>query len=136
MIKRYISSKNIIETLKYVATGILISSINFILFYLLLKFSLGYLASNVISYLIATLLFFIINKYYIFKNISAGIYIIFKEFCLFIIMRITTLILDSILLTLFIEFFLLPIMLSKIIASVLVIGLNFILSKFIIFKNK
>ena len=124
------------EVILYVIFGVLTTVINLGSFYVLNKFfNINENIANVIAIILAVLFAYITNKDLVFHSEAKGFNEKFKEFAKFISGRIVTMIIEwggcALL-------FLLPIpnMISKLFMTVIVVILNFFISKFFAFKKK
>ena len=124
------------EVILYVIFGVLTTVINLGSFYVLNKFfNINENIANVIAIILAVLFAYITNKDLVFHSEAKGFKEKFKEFAKFISGRIVTMIIEwggcALL-------FLLPIpnMISKLFMTVIVVILNFFISKFFAFKKK
>lgn len=88
--------------------------------------------NNVLSWVFAVIFAYICNKKYVFKSKNRSIK---KEFFSFVTSRIVTLLLDMLVMFLMVTILLFNDTLSKLISQGLVIIINYILSKFIVFKR-
>lgn len=116
------------ELYSYLITGVLTTLINFIL-YFSLRNVIGIIYANIIAFIGAVLFAYITNKIYVFESTNNSV----KESILFFTMRIVTLVIETILL------YLMSLVifngLAKVLVSIINIILNYIFSKFIIFKG-
>jgi putative flippase GtrA len=121
------------EVISYLFFGILTTLINFIS-YLLLTDLLGvhYTAATTIAWFLAILFAYITNKIYVFKSQGN----ILKEFGSFIVFRLLSLGLDLGLMILLVSYLHVNDLLSKIAVNILIVILNYVLSKFIIFTKR
>lgn len=124
------------EVILYVIFGVLTTVINLGSFYVLNKFfNINENIANVIAIILAVLFAYITNKDLVFHSEAKGFKEKFKEFAKFISGRIVTMIIEwggcALL-------FLLPIpnMISKLFMTIIVVILNFFISKFFAFKKK
>lgn len=124
------------DVILYIIFGILTTLVNFVVFYILNSLiKLNENISNLIAIPLAILFAYFTNRKWVFHTKAKGFEENFNEFCKFIAGRAATMI---------IEFFgcmvlfLTPIpkMISKIIVSIIIIILNFFISKFFAFKQK
>ena len=144
--------KQIKELIKYLFFGLLTTVVglgSFKLFDVVLGEKL-YLLTNVISWIIAVAFAFITNKIWVFESKSFNTSIVFKELISFFGARVFTLLLEELGLWLLITvigmknisgFKLLGLdingnIMAKLIISVVVVIMNYIFSKFLIFKKK
>lgn len=129
------------ELISYGVFGVATTVVNWLVYSFFVKvFSVNLNIANMIAWLIAVLFAFVVNKLFVFQSKSWRKDIAYKEFTLFIGARIFSGIFEILglpfLLWLGIQQSLLGIegLVAKIIVSVLVIVLNYIFSKFIIFN--
>ena len=127
----------------YIVFGVLTTLINIVVYMLCFKMiGISNVISNVIAWFIAVLFAFITNKIWVFESKSFEMNICIKEFISFVAAREDTGV---------IEIFGVPLLvkiglnqrifgvdgaLSKVIVSVVVVVLNYVFSKLIVFKNK
>ena len=124
-------TKDAKELIRYLFFGAITVGINILL--LKLFIDLG----NIISYFIAVIINYIFNKYYVFKSFEIKkTKIINEQFLKFVGMRIVSLILDNFLFYICVSILQYPIYLSRIVLTIIIIALTFILNKFFIFVNK
>lgn len=94
------------------------------------------LISNFISWVIAVLFAFFTNRIWVFNSHTSGFVEFIKQMWDFIFGRIITLIIEELILFVFITKMHCISMAVKIIAQIIVIILNYIISKVIVFKDK
>lgn len=131
------------EIINYLIIGVLTTIVNLVVKYALLFTILN--ASNpmqlqiavIISWVIACIFAYITNRKIVFKSKSNKI---LKEFISFVFARIFTLLLEMLIMFIFVTSFKLNsdlwVIIWSIVAQVVVIVVNYILSKLVIFKNK
>ena len=122
------------ETVLYLIFGILTTIVNIVSFFLFNKL-FNYKLSNIIAFILAIVFAYITNKKYVFESKKEEKTEIIKEFIFFIGSRLFTFVLDMLLMVLFIEALFMNVLISKIIANIFVIILNYILSKKLVFKK-
>ena len=137
MIKQtYIKYKEIIN---YLIFGILTTFISLITYYLLIITILNpnnpieLQISNIISWIFSVTFAYITNKKYVFNSNEKKIK---KEILKFYTSRLSTLFIDIILMFIFVTILKLNDKIIKIIVSIIIIILNYILSKLIVFKKR
>ncbi len=89
--------------------------------------------AEVLSWTVSVLFAYYTNRKYVFKKKNSTS---FKEFISFISARITTLLIEMLIMYVFVSCLHFNDQIIKIIAQVVVIVLNYIFSKFIVFKTK
>lgn len=125
------------EVISYLIFGVLTTIVSYVTFWLFdTVFSFHYVLSNVLSWIFAVAFAFITNKLFVFESKSRDMGIIVKEIFTFASARILSLLFETGFIALAVEVFFVNKMLSKIIASVFVVIINYFASKFIIFKKK
>ena len=120
------------EQLLYIVFGIATTLVNFIAYFLFSKLNFGTVISTVLAWILAVLFAFFTNRKYVFKASENGF---LKQILGFFLMRITTGILDVLIMVLFVDVLEFNDLLIKILSNVLVIILNYIFSKFLVFKK-
>ena len=95
-----------------------------------------YLVANVLAWILAFIFAFITNKLFVFESKSWGRSVAMKEFLGFLSARLATGILDTALMWVFVSVIRIDDTLSKVIINLLVIVINYIASKFFIFKRE
>lgn len=151
-IKEFLKSEQFKELVKYLIFGVLttvVSILSFKLFDVILGERL-YLVSNVLSWILAVAFAFVTNKLWVFRSKNTEKKVIFRELFSFVSARIVSLLIEEGGLWLLIEVFSLNEMapfkvfsfsvngnlIAKIIMQVVVVILNYIFSKFFIFKKR
>ena len=118
------------ELVSYLIVGGITTFINVITFQLFCIF-FNYEISNIFAWIISVIFAFITNKKIVFKTNKNWK----KELIFFCILRLFTLAIESFGLYLMISIFEIKPLISKIIINIIVIILNYILSKFFIFHK-
>ena len=115
------------ETFLYLIFGIFTTLINILTYKILVNLNINYIIANIIAWIISVIFAFITNKYIVFNNKTSNF---IKEFLKFVISRLGTGLFDITISLLNFDDFIM-----KIISNFVVIILNYILSKFIVFKK-
>lgn len=125
------------EQILYIVFGVLTTAINIIAFFVCSRLmNLGLIPSNVIAWILSVLFAFVTNKIYVFNSKNYNFSVVLRELIDFVISRGATGILDLGLMYLFVSIIGIEDMISKIVINIIVIILNYILSKLYVFKNK
>lgn len=125
------------EQILYIVFGVLTTAINIIAFFVCSRLmNLGLIPSNVIAWILSVLFAFVTNKIYVFNSKNYNFSVVLRELIDFVISRGATGILDLGLMYLFVSVIGIEDMISKIVINIIVIILNYILSKLYVFKNK
>ena len=143
-LKRLLKKVFLSEAFLYVYIGFITTMISLISFDILnknlnptgTKDSLGWMVAEILAFVIAVTFAFFADKLVVFKSYSFIPTKIFAEFGLFISARLITEGINIIVMYVIINVMKQDAMLAKIISSVVVIVLNYLFSKFIIFKKK
>ena len=133
MLKMY---KKYNEIINYVIFGVLTTLVSLVTYYLCSKvFHIYYLVSNVISFIISVLFAYVTNKIYVFKSDAKGSKVL-KELFAFVSSRILSFIIENVILVILVSVIKLDDMISKTIVQIIVIILNYILSKLVFLRSK
>lgn len=124
------------ETIVYVIFGVLTTAVNYISYWFLRsKLEIPFLIANTIAWIISVLFAFITNKLVVFESKSFNIKLLLFEFVSFVGARILSFLFEEAFLAITTHFKINE-YLSKAIAGIIVIIINYFLSKFFIFKKK
>ncbi len=124
------------ESMRYLIAGGLTTLISLLSFYLFLKISIDYRIATIFSFIISATFAFFSNKTYVFRHKSENIKTYIYSYFTFISSRLFTLAIDFFGMIVFVNFFNISEMVSKIILNIIIFVLNYVISKIIIFKNK
>ena len=132
MIKKiYIKYKEIIN---YLIAGFLTLIVSIASYAILSKvLHIYYIISNVVSWILAVLFAYYVNRKFVFKSTSTKKEKM-NEIINFFKYRILSLIIETILMYILVDIILVNDLVSKVIVQIIVIILNYIFSKFLIFK--
>ncbi len=124
------------ELISYVFWGGMTTVVNYAAYFLCTDvFHIHYLASNVIAWAAAVAFAFLVNKLLVFQSKSWARSTVFRELWQFLSARILSGVLETAVLWIFVDFLHFSDDFVKIAASVLVVVLNYALSKWIIFRK-
>ena len=135
MIKKYYLKYK--EIINYLIIGALTTLISLIVYYALVLTildpgnSLELQIANVISWIFAVLFAYFTNRKYVFESKSEG----YSEMIKFFLSRIGTLIIDMVLMYIFVSCLHFNDKIMKVIVQIIVIVLNYIFSKFLVFNG-
>ena len=126
------------EVINYLIFGALTTVVSFISYYLFAKVLLiDEVISNALSWFFSVLFAYITNKLFVFESKTFEKKNLFKEIISFFLARILTGILcDVLIFALLVKIFKINDIMSKLITQIIVIALNYILSKLYIFRKK
>lgn len=123
------------EIISYLIFGVLTTIVNISVFFVSNDcLNINYLISNIIAWISSVLFAYITNRKYVFNSTNDNRKDILKEISSFFGSRLMTGFLDMLFMYITVNFNLLPNLIAKIIANVFVIIVNYILSKFVVFK--
>lgn len=122
------------ELIAYIIFGILTTVVDWVVYYILSGLGVNYIINSIISWTAAVLFAFITNKLFVFD--SKRLKNIFRELVLFVLSRLSTLVINLAGMYVLISLLKLNEFISKAILSILVVILNYIFSKLFIFKTK
>jgi putative flippase GtrA len=124
------------ELVNYGFFGVLTTLVNFAVYVIATDvFLLSYVVSNVIAWVIAVTFAFTVNKLWVFRSAGGGVKGV-REFSSFFAARVLTWLLESGIILLFAEKLGYNDKIVKGAATVLVIILNYVLSKVIVFRRR
>ncbi len=137
MIKKIMDKLLTREVITYLIFGVLTTIVNMVVFWLLENITtLHYLVNNSIAWVIAVSFAYITNKLFVFESKSFALNVLIKEIPGFAFARLLSLIFENVFLLVTVELIGVPEIISKLIASVGVIIMNYVASKLFIFKKK
>ena len=121
----------------YIFFGVLTTVVNYIVFFISTRW-LGapLVVANIMAWIVAVLFAYATNKRWVFESKITGFIPILKELSSFIAVRIISGIVDTVLMVILVELLLVYDMIAKVIVSGVYIILNFVLSKWIVFRKK
>lgn len=121
------------EIILYLVFGVLTTLVNIISYLILVwLFGINYIGGNVLAWLFSVIFAYITNKLWVFEPTENNVIL---EFLLFMGSRIFSGVSDSLLLYLFVEMLLWDDFVSKIIIQIIVVILNYLLSKLLVFRK-
>ena len=124
------------EIIRYLIVGVLTTLVSVFSYYVCARiFNIGYMSSTVLSWIISVLFAFVTNKCFVFQSRSCEKYNVFKECINFFLCRIVTLFVEMVLMWLLVDIVHVDDVMSKMVVQFVVIVLNYVFSKFLVFKN-
>lgn len=124
------------EGIKYIIFGVLTTVINIFSYLVLNKIGIYYVISNVIAFILSIIFAFITNKIYVFNSKTWNLNIVLRESITFLASRLASFIVDTLTLILLVEIIGINDFIAKIIANIIVIIINYLLSKLVVFKKR
>ena len=123
------------EIIRFSVVGVVTTAINFLIFKLGRMARLPLVAANSVAWLAAVLFAFAANKFIVFQSADWNTMFVLEELARFLMSRLLTLLIETSLLWLLVKKRDLPEMASKCGVSVLVVLLNYLLGKFLVFAG-
>lgn len=135
MINIYKKNKEIIN---YLIFGVLTTVVSFVVYFIFAKvFKIDEVISNGISWFFSVLFAFVTNKLYVFESKETGKKTLLKEIISFYLARLFTgVVCDLGVFALMVKILKINDVLSKLVTQVIVVILNYVLSKLIVFRKK
>ncbi len=131
------SKEKVWELFWYGFFGLVGTAVNILIFYLLSqKVKVHYIVANVVAWIFSLVFAFVTNKIWVFKSRTWQFSVWLKECVHFIVARIGTCVFDMGYMFVAISLLHFDESISKVIANVIVIILNYVLSRIWIFKPK
>lgn len=121
------------ELILYVVFGFFTFLVNFITYFIFTGLGINYLIANVLAWFFSVLFAYITNRTWVFESKSPDI---LKEMSLFFGGRIFSGVVDTVLMFLFIDVLVIGDFISKTVVQIIVIILNYVFSKLIVFKKE
>ena len=129
--------KNILEIFTYGISGTITTLINLYLFKIFVNFEINYILASVVSYIISVVISYFLNQRYVFLDSARGNTLkAKKQFLKFLIMRMLLLLIDTVLFFIIVSILKFPIYWSRLILTIIMISVTFVLNKWFIFVNK
>lgn len=139
LIKKFLNK----ETISYLIFGVLTTIINIVVFWFaerelafIMSEDAASLVGNVIAWVISVAFAFVTNKLFVFESKNMAFKVVMAELTGFVIARLLSLAFDEGFMFVAIVLLGMNSLLAKIISNVFVVIINYVLSKFFIFKNK
>ena len=124
------------ETILYLVFGVFSTIVNIATYlFCTRQLNIDFLKSNAIAWIAAVLFAYITNKLFVFESKNINIAFLIKEFTTFVSCRILSGIIEMVLMYIMINIISINDVIVKITTNVVVVILNFIFSKLIIFKK-
>jgi putative flippase GtrA len=123
------------ETVSYVIFGALTSIVNIGVFEFFFLTGSDYRTANLIALITAKLFAYVVNKLFVFRTKTGSVGALLREFGLFTLARGSTMILDWVGLILLVSMLGLSEHVGKLIITVIVVILNYVFGKFLVFKK-
>lgn len=123
------------ETFLYLLFGVLTTAVDFITYFILTRLSVHYITANIIAWVVAVAFAYVTNKIFVFNSKSTKKQTLLNEITDFVGARIFSLLFSLIFIYTTVNLLHMNDLIAKIISSVFVVIINYIFSKFFIFKQ-
>ena len=125
------------DIVTYLLFGVLTTAVNYIVFVLCCDlFQMSATVGNIIAWVVAVLFAFVTNKPFVFKSYDWSLKVTLPEFVKFVVGRLGSGIFETLFLFVTVDYMGWNAKIFKLIVSVVVVIVNYVLSKFFAFKNK
>ena len=136
-VEKYLKNDKVKELIRYFIAGGLTTLVNMLVYRVCAhNLYINYLVSTIIAWIIAVLFAFFSNKFFVFRQNDISPHTVVKEFSAFVIARLATGALDIVFMWTGVSVLAWNDMIVKFISNVIVIILNYILGKFLVFAKK
>lgn len=119
------------EIIRYIIAGILTTIVSIVSYNLLRNINIDYKICTILSWILAVIFAYFINKLFVFKSQKNNI----KEFINFILARLLSLFIEFIFMMIMVDLININDRIAKLIVQFIVLVLNYIFSKFFVFKK-
>lgn len=133
---KYIKNDYFFELTKYGIFGIITSSINLILYIILIKLNINYLVATIVSYFIAVLLSYYFNVKYVFNEKFETINYIINSLFKFLSIRMGAIIIELVLMFIIVDILIIDEIMAKFICSFITITGTYFFNRKIIKRKK
>ena len=134
MIKKLIETYK--EIISYLFFGVCTTVVNFVIYFACTNLlDLNYLLANALSWVGAVAFAYVTNRIWVFKSKNRGIRAIFKEITAFVGCRLLSGVMDMLIMFVGVDLMGISDGITKMITQVVVVVLNYVFSKLIIFRK-
>ena len=134
MIKKLIETYK--EIISYLFFGVCTTVVNFVIYFACTNLlDLNYLLANALSWVGAVAFAYVTNRIWVFKSKNRGIRAIFKEITAFVGCRLLSGVMDMLIMFVGVDLMGISDGITKLITQVVVVVLNYVFSKLIIFRK-
>lgn len=125
------------DVILYLIFGVLTTIVNIVVYWLMAHpFDFGVMPSTITAWIVSVLFAYITNRTWVFQSSAKDVEEIIKEIISFVGCRLATGVLDWVCMFVFVDILHINDLLIKCAANVLVIVLNYVASKLLIFRRK
>ena len=125
------------ELISYGFWGVMTTLVNYVVFFVCLRFlSINYLVSNVVSWVCAVTFAYITNKIFVFNSKDWSPGKLKSEVIPFFLGRLFSLVVETVMLYVLVDGLSFNSEIMKVFTNLVVIAINYFISKFMIFKER
>ncbi|MCC0729655.1 MULTISPECIES: GtrA family protein [unclassified Clostridioides] len=125
------------ETILYLFFGAFTTLINIVSYLFFTRvISFNFMIANALAWIIAVLFAYVTNKFFVFESKKVEIKFLFKEFLSFVSFRLLSGIIEMVIMYIMIDLLFVNDVIVKVFTNIVVIVLNYLFSKMIIFRKK
>ena len=124
------------EAIRYLFFGVVTTVVNFVLYYALLFLGMHYLWAQALSWIGAVLVAYVTNKLWVFESRVTGVLPILREMVSFVLSRIFSFGVETLLLILMVDVANIREGIAKIPVAVITVVLNYVTGKLMVFRKK
>lgn len=119
----------------YIIFGIFTTIVNIVSFFCLELIGIDYKTSTIIAWVLSVIFAYMTNKKYVFKSTTKSVKETTLEFSNFTLGRILSLLIDLLCMVILIDVLNISNIIAKIVTNVLVVVINYFISKLFVFKK-
>ncbi|MCC0635112.1 MULTISPECIES: GtrA family protein [unclassified Clostridioides] len=124
------------ETILYLFFGAFTTLVNIVSYLFFTRvISFDFMVANALAWILAVLFAYVTNKFFVFESKKVEIKFLFKEFLSFVSFRLLSGIIEMVIMYIMVDLLFVNDLIVKIFTNIVVIVLNYLFSKMIIFKN-
>ncbi|MCC0706183.1 GtrA family protein [Clostridioides sp. ES-S-0190-01] len=124
------------ETILYLFFGAFTTFVNIVSYLFFTRvLSFNFIIANTLSWINAVLFAYVTNKFFVFENRRVELKFLFKEFLSFVSFRLISGIIEMVIMYIMVDLLFVNDVIVKIFTNIVVIVLNYLFSKMIIFRK-
>ena len=123
------------DIFNYIIFGIFTTIVNVVSFFCLELIGIDYKTSTIIAWVLSVIFAYMTNKKYVFKSTTKSVKETTLEFSNFTLGRILSLLIDLLCMVILIDVLNISNIIAKIVTNVLVVVINYFISKLFVFKK-
>ncbi len=125
------------EVISYVFWGIMTTIVNYVVYFICTRlFGAGYIAGNIVAWILAVLFAYATNKKFVFCTPWDSLSRVVRELLSFVSGRVASLVIETVILYVFIDLLHFNDIVVKLFSNIIVVILNYIFAKVFAFRKK